>query len=1835
MKSMMVAGLFMAGALTGNAQSWKNPVNESWGIGSNWSGDAVPGGAALVAFTNSHVGPVTVTLDGNRTQTGGMTFGGGDWRIEPGTPSDSALTLASGSTITTLEGTVATLAAAGSAGTAAGRVAFRGTGEFQIDADRSFNTFSAESGTVRIMPGGMVSTASGADIHVDGTGRLILDGGAINTRIIRFGNDYFPEDVLFRMNSGTVRAEGAGDTVLLIGYRDDRAPLGQCTVEILGGSYSATGLLANAHVYVGARNHSSLKVGGSEIPASLNVTNIYFGWKVGDSSSFYTTNTMVVASNGTVNAGNLYQYNSRPFSTVRVEKDGTLRCNTVFTDAAGRFDFTFAGGRVLLNGVTNSVFRGPRMTVAMEADSELGTGGIDVAIPAPITGGGWLTKTDAGTLRLTGDLSAFSGGVAVAQGGLAVGDVPLNAAFGVALADGTTLDLTGCDALSTLEVSGATAVTPDAEGLSIGTLTLNSGVCTFVGDSPVTVAELHVPFGAVAEFACTNTISILSLTGGGTLIVSGGGTFDVTDDTSFTGTATAAQDTTLHRGVMFIERMTVTDDTAVNTLGQTVTVGTLTLLGGTLSAAGGGDLVIQNLRVDGVAALAADGAGAITNIASMTLEAGAELAATASGTIYFGAVQGRGTLRLLAGIADIAALDSGVGFDIVAGEVRVTPVPADADAPAWVAADSVFWVDASHAASRATVDGRLEWSDRRGGGFAMKAVSSNVVPTVVSEPTLGGLDAVKFASPYYTGAHKGMYWNQRLTNVRTVFWVVGAQEGGGQLLGDEAHIDFMRGEQPPGRPGANNQLDFPKGIFYAPFVSQVYYAANRDHIPNVVNGLFRVNGTPVNPAQTGYPNAGYHVLAARTAGDVCAASFAAERSGQNSDRSGCQRLAECIVFTNALTDAEIAATEAYLQSKWFGSGVRARSVRIGSAGARFTADGNVLLDELRMDVANVHPTVAVTGVSRVERLVVPHDVSLAYDAAARSLPLNAQTVRVEGGATATITAPAPADIWLASIEGTGTVALPTLLSAEIGGVIIDAGDSLTLSAASPVSVVVRGWRAQGNFEIAGASGVTLLQSDISGNARFAVAGGTATPVAFSTVRATDAWTLEGDIVPSIDLLMLYGNRQTFTLNAGGRDLRVKEFHGHNTFVWNSLNRINAESVRAVAGNAPILPVEAFVPYIATVIIGTNSQWLEFMGSGELFVNRFSVEGDGINGAVMTRTFTLAPSVNMTVTNFIHQTTRHDNLMIQHSGTLNIVNLTMTGERAIWFPIGLVTTVKTLALNPDTATGRVIVRDGTLRVTDSITTCRNFTVIGEGIIFPDGTQLTPTLWDVRTPARFGLGEGSALTLNLADYVSDYAMTFAGGTLKISTDAAFNGGLILDGTALEIDAGQTLAAASLTGHDTVTLRAGAVLNVPDMSGFDGTLVNNGGTLRISNPLTDTVPVAPVVAPSFWVDASESGSFVTNSPSQLIWLDKRTVRDGAAGMMYAISSNMPAILPGDLNGLPILDFGTLGAKGVERGMAWSKRLTNVRAVHWVVGAQNGGGMLLGDIKDGHIDYFRYNDWNSVAEAPNYHGFDNINTPLWPSKTRAAWATRDLMPNVVNGTSYMNGVQMTAPAESEGFPSADYHLLSIRTAGPTYAAAFASERIGGDFGERSGAQRLGEVLVYDARDLTERENRDNDAYLSWKWFARRLDGYRLSDDGLVVLRGSGAVVGENVLAREVAPAPAGLSVTGDLHLGDSLPSANVSAVIRLDTLPASSAAAVSVDGDVFLPSRIMIVLGEVRAGTFTVLEASGTLHGSAEWLIDTSAVLNATAYQISVVQLEDAILLKISGKGTTLLLR
>ena len=247
-----------------------------------------------------------------------------------------------------------------------------------------------------------------------------------------------------------------------------------------------------------------------------------------------------------------------------------------------------------------------------------------------------------------------------------------------------------------------------------------------------------------------------------------------------------------------------------------------------------------------------------------------------------------GTLSLAEG----AFTADGYAATLTANAATTNPVPGAA-----------FWVDATVPGTFGTdANGIPYWRDARWDGITDYIVATQrweIAPTVISNAV--GLLPVINIGPTNTIA--GMQWSRDLTNVRTVFWLIGSQEGGGILLG--------------GNDGTSN---FNRYTDNAPPSTPIY--SNSGTHSNIRNGITRIDGIPVNGATTGL-NGHYQVIALRTTGNILAGQFAHDRVQSSTDRRhGGQRLGEVIVYTNALTDAEMLAVEAYLMAKWQRPGTR-------------------------------------------------------------------------------------------------------------------------------------------------------------------------------------------------------------------------------------------------------------------------------------------------------------------------------------------------------------------------------------------------------------------------------------------------------------------------------------------------------------------------------------------------------------------------------------------------------------------------------------------------------------------------------------------------------------------------------------------------------------------------------------------------------------------------------------------------------------------------------------------------------------------------------------------------
>ena len=247
-------------------------------------------------------------------------------------------------------------------------------------------------------------------------------------------------------------------------------------------------------------------------------------------------------------------------------------------------------------------------------------------------------------------------------------------------------------------------------------------------------------------------------------------------------------------------------------------------------------------------------------------------------------------------LADTTAFTGTV--DVTAGTLTLA-VPA---APLAPPTNTLFWVDAS---KPGTVDtdasgNVLAWRDATGNGRYAASLTGRY-------PTLRGNDfvgrPVVDMGPYGTSTSGSMLWNQQLTGMKSIVWVLGSQASGGYLLGATNGTPFHRGPPPEG------------GQITVATFSPRNYMLSSTWSANIPTAAY-TNGVLVNTETAGL-SGGYQVLFMTWNSGTFADGFAFDRTAF-ADRYGGQRLAEFIAYDRVLTDSERLATDAYLNQKWFG-----------------------------------------------------------------------------------------------------------------------------------------------------------------------------------------------------------------------------------------------------------------------------------------------------------------------------------------------------------------------------------------------------------------------------------------------------------------------------------------------------------------------------------------------------------------------------------------------------------------------------------------------------------------------------------------------------------------------------------------------------------------------------------------------------------------------------------------------------------------------------------------------------------------------------------------------------
>ncbi len=252
---------------------------------------------------------------------------------------------------------------------------------------------------------------------------------------------------------------------------------------------------------------------------------------------------------------------------------------------------------------------------------------------------------------------------------------------------------------------------------------------------------------------------------------------------------------------------------------------------------------------------------------------------------------------------------AGGAWYIGSGTLRtVKNLPAaliDTNYPPLLVASPILRLDASRTDSFTFTNGIqvLEWRDLSGNGYHARTTATNNCPKRL-ENELGALPAVDF-STYGSGQY--MTWAATLTTARSVFWVVGSQNGGGFLLGARAAASFHRGGSVT--------------IFGGLASDPLWFS------PDSALSVANLNGQSVNGLMSGL-SGGYDLISVVQSAALTADGIAFDRN--NTSRSGGQRLAELIVYDRTLSDTERREVERYLYDKWLAQKPDLRHVQVVS-----------------------------------------------------------------------------------------------------------------------------------------------------------------------------------------------------------------------------------------------------------------------------------------------------------------------------------------------------------------------------------------------------------------------------------------------------------------------------------------------------------------------------------------------------------------------------------------------------------------------------------------------------------------------------------------------------------------------------------------------------------------------------------------------------------------------------------------------------------------------------------------------------------------------------------------
>ncbi len=436
------------------------------------------------------------------------------------------------------------------------------------------------------------------------------------------------------------------------------------------------------------------------------------------------------------------------------------------------------------------------------------------------------------------------------------------------------------------------------------------------------------------------------------------------------------------------------------------------------------------------------------------------------------------------------------------------------------------------------------------------------------------------------------------------------------------------------------------------------------------------------------------------------------------------------------------------------------------------------------------------------------------------------------------------------------------------------------------------------------------------------------------------------------------------------------------------------------------------------------------------------------------------------------------------------------------------------------------------------------------------------------------------------------------------------------ALVIGEGETTSIGWRMGDGGVRKEGAGTLELAgSTTAFEGLIDVAEGTVRYTTEKY-TLAVPEISGLQRRYDASAANAFEKDlSGNVTTWYDT----NGSNPARLYFTSRVATERTDELNGLSVLDLGPFGSSGA--GLLFDGELSGVRSVFMVLGSQAGGGFILGDT-------------NNVGNSSYWHR-ENASCPL-----ESALFGNCSLGYANGGQAWIDGTKSSPTAA--GVLSGGYQLLEIFPSGPCLVDGFAFDRT---FSDRTGGQRLGEVLFFD-RTLSDTERIQVEAYLGYKWFDRfsgnadamptnlahagtvsvasgatfDLNGFTQTTASLA---GGGTISGGDVKVTDAITVE-GLTLSGDLTLG---------AGVTMTVTPGSS---VTVTGTLLIGESGTLVLdaSTVQPGTYKLF-SSGALSGAANLKNWTGqGKIDNTQYYIKLFASGSDVYMTVTGTGTLLML-